>query len=145
MVARLFANPGTLCASLRPDRDAAVPLGLGPRLGFQPLHRRVDRRQAILPATQILRQLIAPPCAEGCIVLGIDVFGLLEQLIDLGPQPFDFLGHVAVAHRLVPRGIALDLGPIDGDRAQADQPGRLGQAEGLDEQVGEGLEVVLAG
>ena len=77
--------------------------------------RRSSRRR-------IPGQLIAPPRAQRRIVLGIDVPGLLEQLLDLGPQPADFLGHVAIAHGLVPRGVALDLGPIDGDRAQADQP-----------------------
>ena len=44
----------------------------------------------------------------------------------------------------MPRGIALDLGPIDGDRAQADQPRLPRQPEDLDEHVDEGLEVVLA-
>ena len=44
----------------------------------------------------------------------------------------------------MPRGIALDLGPIDGDRAQADQPRLSRQPEDLDEHVSEGLKVVLA-
>jgi len=44
----------------------------------------------------------------------------------------------------VARGIAPDLGPIDGDRAQADQASRLCQAEHLHKHIGEGVEVVLA-
>ena len=44
----------------------------------------------------------------------------------------------------MPRSVALHFGPIDGDRAQADQPRRLRQAEDLHEYVREGVEVVLA-
>lgn len=125
---------------------ATLPFGVsrGSRLGFQSLHRRFDRRQAVLPPPQFLGPLIPTPRTQDRILFRIDVPGLLEQLIDLGPQPGDFLGHVARTHRLVPRGIALDLGPVDGDRAQADQAGRLRQAEDLYEHVGEGIEVVLA-
>ena len=119
-------------------------VGRGVRLRLQPPHRRRDRRQAIFPSTQFLGQLIATPRTQHRVVLGIDGLGLLQQLIDLGAEPDHVLGHVAIAHRLVARGIALDLGPIDGDRAQADQAGRLRQAEHLHEHIGEGVEVVLA-
>ena len=42
---------------------ATLPFGVRhrPRFGFQPLHRRLNRRQAVLPPTQILGQIIPTP------------------------------------------------------------------------------------
>ena len=44
----------------------------------------------------------------------------------------------------MPRGIGLDLGPVQSDPADFDQSGRGTQAEHLDEEPFEGLEVNLA-
>ena len=64
--------------------------------------------------------------------------------ISSGPQTLFFFFHVAVTHGLVPRGIALNLGAIDGEVPQADQTGGRRQPQNRDEQVGQGVEVELA-
>ena len=90
------ASSRCVAAGLRLPRDAAVRRQPRLRLGFQSLHRRFDRRQAVLRPTQFLGQLIPTPRTQDRILFRIDVLGLLEQLIDLGPQLGDFLGHVAI-------------------------------------------------
>ena len=105
-------------ASSRRCRSASAG---DPPLGFQSLHRRLDRRQAVLPPTQVLGQLIPTPRTfKTASSTASTSWACFEQLIDLSQQWGDLLGHVAPRHRLVPQRVGLDLGPIDGDRTQAE-------------------------
>lgn len=81
---------------------------------------------------------IAPPVRPiRGIIPGIGSLGLLEQRLDLGLQPGLLRDHAAVAHRLVLRGIRLDLGPIQGDVPQFHQTRPLAELQDLDKQVGQ--------
>ena len=50
--------------------------------------------------------------AQGRIVLGILLGRLGDQCLYLLAHPLDFLLHIAIAHRFVPRRVALELGAI---------------------------------
>ena len=68
-------------------------------------------RQSFLTPLQFVGQFVATTTSERSVLLGVELLGLLEQLLDLSFSPLDFLVHVAVTHRLVPRGVRSHLRP----------------------------------
>lgn len=64
-----------------------------------------------------------------------------KQRHDLRLQLRLGLEHVAIAHRLVAACIGFDLGAIDGDRTELDQPHLTGQSHYLHEEFRELLEM----
>src|SRR5271157_1898681 len=77
---------------------------LGAGLGFETRFRLPDLRQPFLTPLQFVGQFVATTASQRSILLGVNLLGLLEQLLDLSFQPLDLLVHVPVTHRLVPRG-----------------------------------------
>jgi hypothetical protein len=70
-------------------------------------------------------------------VLGlVGGLGVGQELGDLLLEPLLFGLHPVVAHGLVPRGVGLDLGPIQGDGAD---PGQSGQGAEIADSAAEGL------
>ena len=107
---------------------------LGPRAGDRPPLPRAPVIQAppriTQPALPALRrrerlgQLVAARIAETLVLFGVDGVGMLE----------DLLGDLLVIARRVMRRVGLQLGAVDRDHADADQP-RLGaEPEDLAEQ-----------
>ena len=87
-----------------------------------------------LRGRQLVRQLVAARVAELLVFLGIDRVGLGEDLArDL----------LVIARRLR-RGVGRDLGPIDGDHPDPDQPGVRAERQHLAEQLGQRALVTLA-
>src|ERR1700739_66438 len=83
------------------------PLGLG------------DALQALLAPPQFGRQFVAAPLAAVAFVfLGVGLFGLSQQLLDLLAQTLFFTQHALVAHGLMLTGVRLDLRSIDGHPAK---------------------------
>jgi hypothetical protein len=107
---------------------------------FQPRLGRSDR----------LKTLLAPLDLAGDVQLRLVLLRLiggsrlLQQRLDLrGQLRFGPL-HALVAHRLVPRGVGLDLGAVHRDRAKLRQPALARQAHHLHKQPGELLQVQRA-
>src|SRR5271157_94945 len=63
---------------------------------------------------------------------------------DLLLEPLLFLLHPVIAHRLVPRGVGLDLGPVQGDGPHPRQPGQGTQLEHFEEEILQPSQVGLA-
>ena len=80
----------------------------------------------------------------------LDVFGLIgglgfgQESGDLLLEPLLFGLHPIVAHRLVPRGVGLDLGAVQGDGADLGQAGQGTELEDLDEEGLQPSQVDLA-
>ena len=103
-------------------------------LGFQTCFRCADLRQPVFASLQFVGQFVAATAAQGGVLLGVELLGLLQQLLDLGFQPLDGLVHVAVAHRLVPRGVGTHLRPVRGQIPQLDHPQRAGQTQHVEKE-----------
>jgi hypothetical protein len=116
----------------------------GAGLGFQTRTGLADLRPPIFTPLQFLGQFVATTASQRGVLLGVKWLGLLEQPIDLCFQPPDLLGHVAVTHRLVSRGIRTHLGPVGGEIPQLDQAHLAGQARHLEEQRPKRRQVDLA-
>ncbi len=104
---------------------------------FQPLARLPDRIESRLAPLDLGRDV-----EFGLLRLGlVGGLGARQQRVDLLFQ-FD-LGvlHARIAHGLVAARVGLDLGAVDGHRAQLDQTHLARQAHDLHEQVREFLEV----
>jgi hypothetical protein len=96
------------------------------------LFRLADALQSTLSPLQFRGQLVAPPIRAIGRVLGcIGRFRLREQLLDLFPQVLGLLAHPAVAHRLMFRGVRLDLAPIESHTTHARCTQLAGQAQHL--------------
>ena len=89
--------------------------GLGLRAGLQRPFGLADPRQATLAPLQFRGQFIALLIRPVHRVLGrIRRLGLRQQLAHLVPQLPLFLWHASVTHRLVLRGVRLDLRAVEG-------------------------------
>jgi hypothetical protein len=78
------------------------------------------------------------------IFRGVDRLGLGEDRLHLGSEYGLAHGHPAVAHRLVLRGVRLQLRPVECDPPELGEPGRLTQPEGGQEEPLEGGQVTPA-
>ena len=146
--AAVLAAQGTaLPAHARRCARPALVLRVG-RIGSLCLQRGLggpDRLQPPLLVGHPVRRLVAAPVRAMLAILGrIGLAGLLQPALDLGGQRRLGRLHPAVAHRLVARGIGLQLGPVHGHMPELHQPRRPAQAQHLDEQVRQGGEVALA-
>ena len=118
-------------------------LGRSPFLQQPP--GRLDLRQATLTTSQLVGGFVAP--TVGAV---LDVFGLVgghslgQELGDLLLHPRLLGLHPVIAHGLVPRGVGLDLGAIEGDGADLGQAGQGTELEDLDEEGFEPGQVDLA-
>jgi hypothetical protein len=79
-----------------------------------------------------LGQLVAAGVAEQPILVLVGRGGLAQDLGDLGPELV--VGAVGLV-----RGVGGQLGPVEGDGADADHAGGGTQPQGLDEEAGERL------
>jgi hypothetical protein len=102
---------------------------LGPRgaLGLQRLLGLAQPSAAITAGPQPLGQLVAARLAEQLVLGRVNRGGLLE----------DLAGDLLVVARRVMRCVRSDLGAVDGDDADLDQPGARAKREHLAEQVGD--------
>ena len=83
-------------------------------LSLQPLHRRTDRRQAILTTAQLLRQLVATIALPVLSVLAsVRLLSLLQQLRNLRLETRRLFAHTTVAHRLPLARVRPDLRAVD--------------------------------
>ena len=129
---RRFAATRGTCA-------LALGLRLGSRPGLQTPYGRLDRGQAVCTARQLGGQLIAAPAAQGRIVRGILLVRLRHQGLNGFAQAVGFLLHIARAHRLVPRRIALSFRPIGCDIAQLHHPCLARDPQHLHKHIAEGV------
>src|SRR5262249_28922456 len=104
--------PGALPLRLGLRAALALRLGLRPRSLLQPPLGGAEDGQARLAPVHLGRQLVAAAAAQGRVLLGVGLLRLPEQGLDLGAQAGLFLLHVAVAHGLVPGGLAQELAAI---------------------------------
>ena len=95
-------------------------------------------------AFQFVRQLVAAPRTQSRVFLVISLLGSFGQFLDFLPQSLDFLHHVSVAHRFVPRSVGFELAAVQCEVAQFHHPQLPGQPQHLHEQVLEGIQVDLA-
>jgi hypothetical protein len=114
MPRRSAAGPGRGGQVCDPLLVAPLPLG---RLGFQPRLGLLQAGQPPARAGQLGRELIAPG-ATARVVLGLVGLGRLPQhlgdlLLELGQRAVGPAG-----------GVGGHPGAVQGDQAQADQPGR---------------------
>ena len=77
------------------------------------------------------------------MTLALEVVPGHERLAHLVGEPLLGIFHPRVAHRLVLGGIGADLGAVQGDVAERDQPRRLAELEHLGEQARERVEMPL--
>jgi hypothetical protein len=68
---------------------------------------------------------------------------LRHQGLNLLAQALDFLLHIAITHRFVPRRIPLDFRPIGRHVAQPHQPSLTRQTHHLHKHIFEGLQMLL--
>ena len=78
------------------------------------------------------------------VLFGVRLLGLFEQRRDLGPQPFDFFLHLAMAHRLVPRSVGPHHLAVQGEIAELNHAQFPGDLQNLDEQLRQRVEMDLA-
>ena len=78
------------------------------------------------------------------VLFGVKLLGLLQQLLNLRFQPRHVLVHVAVTHRLVPRGVRSHLRPVGGQVSKLDHTHLASQAQHLEEQGPKRRQVDLA-
>ena len=98
-----------------------------------------------MTARQLVGQLVAVTVGAMLEVFGvIGGLGFRQDVCDLLLEPLLFGLHPVVAHRLVPRGVGLDLGPIESDGADLGQAGQGAELEDLDEEGFESSQVNLA-
>ncbi len=120
-------------------------LGLLARLGFERLLRRPQLLQAALTPGELGGDLVAPAVLAIGLVLGlVDRFCLGEHRVNLGLQLFDPRHDVVIAHRLVARGVGDELGAVKSDAPESHEPCFRGQAEHLEEERPERVEVAAA-
>ncbi len=93
------------------------------------------------PVRHLIAALVA---AERLVLPRVRRFGSAHPLGDLGVEFRRPLGHALVAHRLVFRGVRLDLRSVERDMPELRQPGPFAQLQNLGEQAGERLQVSLA-
>ncbi|HYA81414.1 MAG TPA: hypothetical protein VED87_10825 [Methylocystis sp.] len=111
-----------------------LPFGFGGgfRLGLQFGLGGADLLGAPLlvadPFGHLLAALVAP---EGGVLAGVRLRRGVHPGGDLGFQLLRSFAHPRVAHRLVLRGVGLDLRPVERHMAELDQPGPLAQAAAL--------------
>ena len=104
-----------------------------------------DLLQTALPPRQFFRQLIPATALAVLRLLGrFHILGLLQQLFNLRLQPLFALAHPRMTHGLVPAGVRLDLGSIDGHITQFHQTGLFSQQQDLCEQPRQRLQMPLA-
>ena len=100
-------------------------MGIDPHIAtgflFQTLLGLTDFRQTLVTAFQFVGQFVAATAAERGILLRVELLRLLQQLLDLRFQPLDVFVHVAVAHRLVARGISAHFRAIGRQIAELDE------------------------
>src|SRR6266852_5067314 len=113
-------------------------------LRLQAPHGRLNACQAILPAREFRRKLIAPAAAQGGIVRLLLLLCLRHQGFDGFAQTLHFLLHIAITHGLVTRRIALDFRPIGRHVTSCHQPCCGCQAHNLYKHLLEGLQMQLA-
>jgi hypothetical protein len=116
---------------------------LRPRRGDRPRLAIALLLQAPLGLTQpvaaaqrtrkLRRQLVAAALAELLVLSGVDLGGLLK----------DLLGQVLVVDVGVLRRVGMDLGAVDGQHLDPDQAGLRAQPQDLAEQVGQRALVAL--
>ncbi len=112
------------------------------RLGLQRRLRRADAREPARLVGHPVRHLVAAPVgAMAGVLLVVGRLGPLQPAGHLGGQRGLGLRHAAVAHRLVARGVGLELGAVDGDVAEPDEARRPAEPQHLAEQLGERGEV----
>ena len=109
-------------------------LRLDTGLRFQTTFRLANLQQSVFAPLQFRRQFVAAPASQRGILLGVGLFGLLQQLLDFRFQPREFLVHVAETHRLVPRSVRAHLGAVGGQVAELDHAHLAGQTQHFEEQ-----------
>lgn len=87
------------------------------------------------PPTQLRGQLVATGLVVGGVLGPIGRLGLFEDRLDLGFEGSLALDDPAVAHRLVPGGVRLQLRAVDGDPPGLDHAGRLADGEDVEEAL----------
>ena len=131
-----------------PRMTPAIGLSLLSSLPGQGLQRRIGfpyLSQPALPEGPFLRQFISPlVLAVPAVLLIVHFLGSPEQLGHLSRQLPFLLFHPAVAHRLIPGGVGLNLGAVQRHVAQPHQSSPLAQFQHVPEQVGKRCQVVLA-
>ena len=111
---------------------AAATLEVGFALAcLQAFAGLADGRQARLAALDLRRQVQLRLARLG-LVGGL---GTPQQGVDLCLEFSLGLLHALVAHRLVAAGVGLELGAVDGHRAQLDQTHLTGEPDHLHEQL----------
>ena len=123
------------------------PVGLGRvlGLGFQGRLRLPDPVKPLGLVRHPIRHLVAPPIgAEAVVFFHVHRCRRLKPTGNLpGKLGFRLL-HPAIAHRLVLRGVPLDLGAVQRHMPQLYQSRRPAQTQNLNEQTAEGRKVALA-
>ena len=127
---RLRPSASRLACSSSRRRCSSSP-GRRPRL---PTRFRLPDLGKVLTPLQFVGQFVATTASQRMVLLGVELLGLLEQLLDLSFQPLDFLVHVAVTHRLVPRGVRSHLRPCRWTGSKLDHT-HLAARQGLRNRV----------
>ncbi len=82
----------------------------------------LDRRQALLPALQLLGQLVAPEIlAPTLVFFGVHHPRLRQQRLDLRLQASRLFAHPLIAHRLALARVRSHLRPVDRELAEPRQ------------------------
>ena len=82
----------------------------------------LDRRQALLPALQLLGQLVAPEIlAPTLVFFGVHHPRLRQQRLDLRLQASPLFAHPLIAHRLALARVRAHLRPVDRELAEPRQ------------------------
>jgi hypothetical protein len=105
-------------------------------LGVQACLGLAQPLEAVTGPGQLRGESVAAGQLVFAILALVGLAGLLEHALDLGLDPgLELLaGPIAFGG-----GVGGQLGAVQGHGAQADQPGRGTQAQGLDQQPGQGL------
>ena len=125
-----------------PALRVALRTGLAsPRLvrlplpGLQTRPGRPDRRQPVLPAPQLLGQLVAPKRLPKARILGrVGLPRPRQQRFDLARQTPLLLPHPTVTHRLALAGIGSNLRPVNRQLAEVRNAGLARQTDHLHKQ-----------
>ena len=119
-------------------------LGLGSGFGLERRLGFADLRKPTVATRKLAGKLVAPTAlAVFRVLVGIDLLGASQQLGNLLLESFFGLAHALVAHRLVLRGVRLELAAVDRDVPQLDQPCLLAKPQDLRKKVGKGRQVLL--
>ena len=112
-----MTSPWHPLPSLDPPVDRAPALRrLQTRFGC------LDRRQALLPALQLLGQLVAPQIlAPTLVFVGVHHPRLRQQRLDLRLQASRLFAHPLIAHRLALARLRAHLRPVDRELAKPRQ------------------------